>query len=63
MNKNYSFSDGVKEAVLAEIKRRVPSGTPISSKELKIAYGIVRVNAIADTLLWKRLYMTIERDL
>ena len=60
MKQNYSFGDGVKQEVMALIKRRVCPGDPVSKKDLKIAYSIVRANAIADTLFWKRLHITIE---
>lgn len=60
MKYNYSFNDGVKQEVLAFIKRRVQPGEAVSKKDLQIAYKAVRANAIADTLFWKRLYITIE---
>lgn len=56
-----SMTDGVKQEVMAMIKRRVPPGQPVSKKDLQIAYSAVRVNAIADTLFWKRLHITIEK--
>jgi hypothetical protein len=60
MKRVYSFQDGVKAEVMAMIKRRVRPGEPVSKKDLQIAYKTVRANAIADTLFWKRLHITIE---
>jgi len=60
MKRNYSLQDGVQQEVISMIKRRVAPGTPVSKRDLQIAYKAVRANAIADTLFWKRLYITIE---
>lgn len=60
MKTNYTSTDGVKQEVAALIKKRVPSGSPVSDKEIRIAYKIVRANAIADTLFIKRQIITIE---
>lgn len=60
MKQNYSFNDGVKEQVMALIKRRARPGHPITKKDLRVAYKIIRANAIVDTLFWKRLHITIE---
>lgn len=50
----------VTKEVLNVIKRRVEPGHPVTRKEWKFAYTIVRVNAIADTLIWKQKYITIK---
>lgn len=60
MKHSYSFQDGVKAEVLALIKRRVRPGDLVTKKDLQIAYKIVRANAIADTLFWKKMFITIE---
>lgn len=41
-------------------KRRGRLGTPVSKQDLKTAYRIIRANAIVDTILWKRNFITIE---
>lgn len=46
--------------VMLLAKRRVSSGSPINQDDLKTAYRIVRANAIADTIIWKKQNITIE---
>jgi hypothetical protein len=60
MKRYYTMNEGVKQEVLALIKRRVRPGDPVTRKDLASAYNLVRVQAIADTLFWKRLHITIE---
>ena len=51
----------VKKAVLDQIKRMVNPGCAVSPAMFKVAYKIVRTQAIADTLLWKQKFITIEK--
>lgn len=51
----------VKKAVLDQLKRMVRPGCAVSPAMFKVAYKIIRANAIADTLSWKQKYITIER--
>lgn len=61
MKAKITMREGVQQEVLALIKRRVQPGTPVTMKDVRSAYNLVRVQAIADTLFWKRMHITIER--
>lgn len=53
-------TEDVKKEVLAEIKRMVRPGCAVTRRAWKIAYDVVRANAIRDTEIWKQKYITIE---
>jgi hypothetical protein len=51
----------VTKEVLRMVKRIVPPGEQVTPKVWRIAYGIVRAQAVADTTLWKQTNITISR--
>lgn len=56
-------NEGVKRAVLMEIKRRVRPGCAVTKQSWKVAYDIVRAKAIEETRMWKKMYITIEETI
>lgn len=50
----------VKREVLMMVKKMVRPGQPVGRRIWKEAYDMVRQGAIQDTILWKRLNITIE---
>lgn len=53
----------VKAEVVRMIRRTVKPGSPVGPKEFRQAYNLVRAQAIADTIMWKQVHITIERGL
>jgi hypothetical protein len=52
--------DDVQAEVLQMIKVILRPGESAKKGDFKIAYDIVRANAIADTIAWKQRWITIE---
>lgn len=52
-------SADVKAAVLTMIRKSSEIGSPVTPRAWKIAYDMVRAQAIADTLIWKHNHITI----
>lgn len=59
-NKMMTQDPEVKREVLMMVKKMVRPGQPVGRRIWREAYEMVRRNAIQDTILWKRLYITIE---
>lgn len=50
----------VRQIVLDVVKKLVRPGSPVTRTVWKAAYGIVRDEAIRETVAWKDKYITIE---
>lgn len=57
-----TLRDGVREQVIALLKKRTPVNHTATREDLIKAYKIIRLNAIADTIFFKRLCITIRQD-
>jgi hypothetical protein len=51
----------VKAETLRMVRKTLEPGRAITSKVWKMNYDLVRAQAIADTVIWKQLHITIER--
>jgi hypothetical protein len=60
MNIMHTNDKRVWQKVMLLAKRRGGPGCPVSKKDLQRAYHTVRNIAIADTIIFKKLYITIE---
>lgn len=53
--------DDVNVEVLKTIRRTAKPGAKITPHEFRMAYDLTRAQAVADTLMWKQVYITIEK--
>lgn len=51
----------IKAEVLRTVRKTLEPGRPVTAKAWKMAYDLVRAQAIADTIMWKQRNITIER--
>ena len=54
-------STDVKAEVLRMVRKTMEPGYPVTPKAWRMAYDMVRAQAIADTIMWKQCNITIER--
>jgi len=51
----------VKAEVLRMVRKTLAPGLPVTKKVWRLAYDMVRTQAIADTIMMKQNYISIER--
>lgn len=54
-------STDVKSEVLKMARKTLEPGYPVTPKAWRIAYDLVRAIAIADTIMWKQIHITIDK--
>jgi hypothetical protein len=52
-------SNDVKAEVLKMVQKSLEPGYPVTPKAWRMAYDMVRAQAIADTAIWKQNHITI----
>jgi hypothetical protein len=52
-------STDVKAEVLRMVQKSLEPGYPVTPKAWRMAYDMVRAQAIADTIMWKQCNVTI----